>query len=490
MKAEIGKHSTYSEDQYRHFFGKKYSYYESQINGTTKKWNWAAFFLGPYWLIYRNLYFILIPLLFIDIASYVIKEYLQNYSQFSIFGPFLISLIPFSLSVALGIWGNWFCIRKFKKWTTKVQKSDRNRGFNLIKLLYILFILISSIGLKLLIVQKLSDEYSKYVLKVRRAYTLSEPLIASLPDNGVLLAFREPEKEDEEEAGLILLCRNNNEIVLRKVLDQVSSLEWEGSGIFYNDDLNQWILAVNTENSFNIYILDDSFNLLDSHKLTGDRINKKEIRDVTFEGKQLKIFYKQSDVWSYQYYEIKTGALSEHFIQDNPKRIISNSDYYYETDVTRDFTYELTVYDSHENLIYRNEFHTQNDGFPKKIYKSEEQLIIFLPSKIMYLNLLSKELNIQELEFFEYGFTIFENTSFIDIWGISNEDQKDRLMKIRLYLDGRLEKSIFKGIALENANSLTGIRDKDNNLVISGITNFSHIFVVKISEENELIKGW
>jgi hypothetical protein len=46
------------DDQtYYNYFGEDFWYYKNQIKADKiRHWNWAAFLLGPFWLLHKNLY--------------------------------------------------------------------------------------------------------------------------------------------------------------------------------------------------------------------------------------------------------------------------------------------------------------------------------------------------------------------------------------------------------------------------------------------------
>ena len=67
-----------TENEYLNYFGQKFDYYKSQIDSNyIKKWNWAIFFLGPFWLIYRNLYFPFFIFSFLNLSLYILHKQLE-----------------------------------------------------------------------------------------------------------------------------------------------------------------------------------------------------------------------------------------------------------------------------------------------------------------------------------------------------------------------------------------------------------------------------
>lgn len=69
-------------------------------------WNWASFFLGLYWLLYRKLYAWFVGITIIDtICITLISPY----------NPVLAGLIPLIIAILLGIFGNCIYIKHSKK---------------------------------------------------------------------------------------------------------------------------------------------------------------------------------------------------------------------------------------------------------------------------------------------------------------------------------------------------------------------------------------
>ena len=69
-------------------------------------WNWASFFLGLYWLLYRKLYAWFIGIAIIDTVCV---------SLISIYNPIIAGLIPLIIAILLGIFGNSIYIKHTKK---------------------------------------------------------------------------------------------------------------------------------------------------------------------------------------------------------------------------------------------------------------------------------------------------------------------------------------------------------------------------------------
>lgn len=119
------------------FVGQKSSYYLPRFrrmsrNGKNLSWNWAAFFFGPLWLLYRKMYVPGALVILLDLIQCAIAEvtfeaigfhttdtmtYSELYRAFEsaltssenlyfLISLWLISVITFSVSIALTIYGN------------------------------------------------------------------------------------------------------------------------------------------------------------------------------------------------------------------------------------------------------------------------------------------------------------------------------------------------------------------------------------------------
>lgn len=69
-------------------------------------WNWASFFLGLYWLLYRKLYAWFVGIAIIDTICITL---------ISVYSPIIAGLIPLIIAILLGIFGNSIYIKHSKK---------------------------------------------------------------------------------------------------------------------------------------------------------------------------------------------------------------------------------------------------------------------------------------------------------------------------------------------------------------------------------------
>lgn len=107
------------------FVGKSYDYYigkwdkiEEKRNKTS--WNWAAFFLGPFWFGYRKMY---IPILFLS-AAYLIIDLILYLSQYEyseenyFFSP-INRALALPISIFFGLLGNYIYLKHTNKYIDK-----------------------------------------------------------------------------------------------------------------------------------------------------------------------------------------------------------------------------------------------------------------------------------------------------------------------------------------------------------------------------------
>ena len=85
----------------------------NENKNTFSSWNWASFFLGGYWLLYRKLYAWFVGVTIVDFLAVAI---LDNFS------PLLAGLIPLIIMILLGIFGNCIYIRHSKKKILSLKK--------------------------------------------------------------------------------------------------------------------------------------------------------------------------------------------------------------------------------------------------------------------------------------------------------------------------------------------------------------------------------
>ncbi len=85
----------------------------NENKNTFSSWNWASFFLGGYWLLYRKLYAWFVGVTIVDFLAVAI---LDNFS------PLLAGLIPLIIMILLGIFGNCMYIRHSKKKILSLKK--------------------------------------------------------------------------------------------------------------------------------------------------------------------------------------------------------------------------------------------------------------------------------------------------------------------------------------------------------------------------------
>lgn len=126
-RIEILEHtdSSLEGDSEESFVGKNYDYYigkwdkiETKRNKTS--WNWAAFFLGPFWFGYRKMY---IPILFFGVAYLIIDLFLYlsqyEYTEENYFYSPIDRAIALPISILLGLLGNYIYLKHTNKYIDK-----------------------------------------------------------------------------------------------------------------------------------------------------------------------------------------------------------------------------------------------------------------------------------------------------------------------------------------------------------------------------------
>lgn len=99
------------------FVGKNSDYYlrkfeEIQITGNKISWNWPAFFISGYWLLYRKMY---IQALIMILGSMVLGCI-----------PFIGWLVPIALPIGMGMYANALYFDHINKKMIEINKFDSN----------------------------------------------------------------------------------------------------------------------------------------------------------------------------------------------------------------------------------------------------------------------------------------------------------------------------------------------------------------------------
>jgi hypothetical protein len=114
------------------FVGKNYDYYINKWNKLENKkskisWNWAAFFLGPFWFGYRKMY---IPVLFIAVMYFILDLFLyiiqyQFTEETYYFDP-IENLLLLPLSIFVSLFGNYYYLKHTDRNIEKVNLQPLN----------------------------------------------------------------------------------------------------------------------------------------------------------------------------------------------------------------------------------------------------------------------------------------------------------------------------------------------------------------------------
>jgi hypothetical protein len=142
MKSEAAASSEYtapveSEDALESqleesFVGKNYDFYITKWNRLENKnskisWNWATFFLGPFWFGYRKMYIpvllIGVTYLLIDLFFYLIQ---YQYSEENYFFDPVQNFLVFPFTIILSLFGNYLYLKHTNRYIDQVNLKPFN----------------------------------------------------------------------------------------------------------------------------------------------------------------------------------------------------------------------------------------------------------------------------------------------------------------------------------------------------------------------------
>ncbi|MEH6993342.1 DUF2628 domain-containing protein [Neobacillus drentensis] len=132
MGIDHNTNSAMEGDLEESFVGKNYDFYIGKwdkIEDKKKKtsWNWAAFFLGPFWFGYRKMY---IPVLFFAAAYLIIDLFLfllhYQYTEESYFFSPVDRALGLPVSIILGLLGNYIYLKHTNKYIDKSNLLQMN----------------------------------------------------------------------------------------------------------------------------------------------------------------------------------------------------------------------------------------------------------------------------------------------------------------------------------------------------------------------------
>lgn len=107
------------------FVGYHYHYYKDkwQMHDQPEKaisWNWAAFFLGIFWLGYRKMYQPIIIIL----GIYLAFDFLEIVTNYHPAASMLVKVVPYAAFALLGMYGNALYYRHARKQINKILPYD------------------------------------------------------------------------------------------------------------------------------------------------------------------------------------------------------------------------------------------------------------------------------------------------------------------------------------------------------------------------------
>ncbi|WP_177178289.1 DUF2628 domain-containing protein [Amphibacillus marinus] len=115
------------DEQMAAFVGKGYDYYQKNWTmvtnpGRSVNWNWAAFFLGVFWLGYRKMYKAILLLL----GFFILTDLIELLSGNSQIAEHLSTAIMFGVPVFLGMYGNTLYYRHAKAKLSRLQEREQD----------------------------------------------------------------------------------------------------------------------------------------------------------------------------------------------------------------------------------------------------------------------------------------------------------------------------------------------------------------------------
>lgn len=150
LNVSLREFATFVGPKNTEYYMDKFEKYE--MNQSFASWNWAAFFLNIYWMLYRKMYKVAAIVVAIKIVA------------FFVLGPFA-PIVSFAIAIGIGVYGNLFyikdCINKIsniKRFSSNINEADYNNrlmingGTNLAAPLIIIGILVFIIFITLIFV--------------------------------------------------------------------------------------------------------------------------------------------------------------------------------------------------------------------------------------------------------------------------------------------------------------------------------------------------
>ncbi len=453
-----------TKNRYLNYFGKNYNYYKSQIdNSEIKKWNWASFFLGYSWLIYRNLYFFLIFWCFIDLIIYTIKNQLETFGLFNLLMSFIFLFIEIIIMIIFGFFGNKICISKFLK-TKKLNNKSFNRKIFIFKKIGIIscFIIVM-LSINFSIDFFLEILYRRTVFTIENTYMfIKEPIFTSLPDNSTLIAYRTYEKNINDLGKLIILKRKNNKIIFKKELDDIKPLNYRNSQFYQIPNNSNMYILIITEDEIILYKLNQNYILI--HK---EAFPENDYIDSYFNENFFEIIYKSGERTFKIKYDLILYTKHEEIIKEDIENYkkIQLSNLYYNEKLIKDYEFEVTLFNENKEKLFKFNYNTQEDRRLEDILKYGDKILVVFESKIFIIDYNINKFEKIELNKFELGFVDTFNKGNIKLWGITETFYGDKLTLYQIDKFFKLSKKIFYTINLKYTipHNLVGKYDKNNN---------------------------
>lgn len=467
-------------DKYKSYFGENYKYYQEQIESNKiRNWNWASFFLGAFWLIYRKIYSIAI----IYILLFLIEDTYSNYLD--IYGLNTLKVTLFSLlfsiitGVLLGVFGNRLVISNFKK-GNKIKNYNK-RKFKTKSTIMILSYLVIYISLSFVIETYIQKKYDKNVFTIKNVLMMfSSPIMTELSDNSLVFIYKANDGTVNE-SSLIFSKRINNETTISTVIGKAGTI-FSKRSLIYDDPKSKKISLILFDNfDYYIFLLSYSGEVISKQKFPAFIHDSLEIND----GKISFVHEEAKDSYVSYSYNILQNTISKIELKNYlPLDKISNSNKFY--NITKD---GLNIFSKEKKQIQTITNVNFKIFMMVEVYEFDSLYIIIADNKIYAFDKNNYELIDIPQNNFNFAFINTDNKEYISIWGTSKNMAVEKIKEIRIDKNINHTQNIIKEFkCIRGYSTLSYLYDSQKNITIGGISDYNDLFIIKINNENELVQ--
>lgn len=477
-------------EEYKLFFGKKFKYYQNQDQNKILNWNWASFFLGGFWLIHRKLYSIAILHTLVILAENSISSYVDIYGLRTLKVSLLSLAFSLLLAIILGIFGNRLVINRFRKYKLKEDKTYSKKRFRLKSLIIIVVYIIIYAGISVSIEELIKTNYKKNIFTIDNVdMLLSPPLISEISDNSIIFFFKDSDQDTGETGSLIFQKHKNNETIITNKIDDIKLMNAPCYTVY--DD---------TQSNYIYLILHDFYaDFIYKLNYEGEVLSRREFPVFLQDSIQvnpgiIKFVVKDDENSFVEYsYDIYSDYISTAELNDFNKSLekIKLSDKYFTLENNK-----LDIYDINREMIDSIKDITDEIMPFVDLYEFEsyyivaQQDLITKKQNITIYNKSNSNKKSFQLDDFDLEFIIKNNQDYISLWGtIENYKDINKIQEIRIDNDLNLTRhTLNKFHFTKRFTSLSHIIDSNNELIIGGINGYSSLFILRVNDNNELLK--